>query len=162
MADIKPLVGTKIYIGDPTWDHATLTGYDGQTSGWTEVGTPTSLPPYGIEFAEGSATTLGGETKYWKTAANYGTGAMGILLDGEDDGQGALKAAAADKVRSYPMKIELADKPAGATSKPTRDYFRALVMSFRNDGGDVSGADRATVNLRIVTEPIRGAVVVGS
>ena len=50
MTDVTAAIGAKIYIGLPAWTHATLSGYDGQTTGWEEIGLVESVPEHGVKW----------------------------------------------------------------------------------------------------------------
>ena len=163
MTDVTAAIGAKIYIGLPAWTHATLSGYDGQTTGWEEIGLVESVPEHGVKWETGSFTPVSdGLKRKYKTVRDDGTMQLTCARKGSDAGQQAALEAAADEQNDYPFMVVLGDDPGGTGSKPTRSYFRALVTSATLVPGGASDTVKTNITLDVTTATIIGEAVAGT
>ncbi|MCW2243577.1 hypothetical protein [Azospirillum canadense] len=162
MSELTAAIGAKIYIGSKSWAHDTLAEYDGQASGWTEIGLAESVPEFGTKWETGSFTPVSdGRKRKYKTVQDNGALSITCARKGDDAGQVAV-AAAADKQGDYPIKVELGDNTGGSGGKPTRAYFRALVTSATINPGGSSDTVKTTIGLDITTEVFVGEAAAGT
>lgn len=163
MPDVTASIGAKIYIGLPIWTHTTLAGYDGQMTGWEEIGLAESVPEHGISWETGSFTPVGdGLKRKYKTVEDDGTLQITCARKGSDAGQQAALEAAADRQNDYPIMVTLDDDPGGTGSKPTRSYFRALVTKATMVPGGASDTVKTNITLDVTTRTIIGEAVAGT
>jgi len=143
--------GCKIYIGSKTTALASETA-------WVEVGEVENLNEFGDVFTPVLFTSLNdGRVRKGKGTADAGDLALVVGFDGDDTGQIALKAAAADTTSSpYNFRVTLNNAPpfvAPATgSTPTEFRFRALVMGLRFTVGAADSTVTAATTISITTE----------
>lgn len=126
----------------------------GSESGWVTVGQVENIGEFGNAFQQVTAQTLGESQVFkGKGARDSGTLTIAALLDGEDAGQIAIAAAAADSSSlPYNIRIELNDAITPTTGTPTTYTFQALVSSTQS----VPGANE--FNRRNITVDITTAV----
>lgn len=150
-------IGSRIYIGDPSWTHETLAEYDGQTTGWEEIGRVESVPEHGTKWETGAFTPVAtGLKEKFKTVQDAGDMQLVCARDGSDAGQQAAMDAAEDEQADYPFMVTLGDKPAGAGAKPTRSYFRALVTSATLVPGGASDVVKTNIGVAVNSKVIIG------
>lgn len=156
----------RVFIGPVHDDQIeTLEDWDDLVSGdWKEIEEVTGIGEFVLTFAEVTSETFGNEVvEKYKGTANPGSLQLVVnYVPSEPPGQLALKAAVAS-YDAYSIKIELNNKPAGASSKPTRAYFAARVMT--GGGLNISGPNAmvgTTHTLGICTKPIIGKPVTGA
>ena len=126
--------------------------YEGDT--FVEVGEVESIGEFGDQANAVNFTALrNSRVRKAKGARDAGMCAIVCGKDPMDVGQNALKAAQKTKFE-YNIKIELADKSAAVGAKNTVFYFRALVMSARDNPGNNENVVRTTYNLGINNEPL--------
>jgi hypothetical protein len=161
--DVTAAIGATIYIGDPTWTHDTLAEYDGQSSGWEEIGLVETIPEFGTKWETGNFTPVkDGRRRKYKTVQDNGTMSMTAARDGSDAGQLAARDAADDSQNSYPIKVILGDDPGGTGSKPTRAYFRALVTSATMIPGGAGDTVKTTIALDLTSPVLVGEAAAGT
>ncbi|MFG1371488.1 iron ABC transporter substrate-binding protein [Xanthobacter oligotrophicus] len=143
--------GTKIYIGPAVTAAAADTTAEFAALTYVEVGEVQNLGEFGDESSSVSFASIGdARTRKLKGARDAGTLALTVGRDPLDVGQIALKAAEKTKFE-YAIKVVAADAPsAGHTNSIF--YFRALVMSGRNNFGANDSVTTAVFNLGINSE----------
>jgi hypothetical protein len=163
MSELTAAIGAKIYIGASNWTHDTLSEFDGQTTGWTEIGLVENIPEFGTKWETGSFVPVGdGLKRKYKTVQDNGSLTITAARSGSDAGQDAAKAAADDKQNAYAIKVILGDDPGGTGSKPSRFYFYALVTSATVNPGGAGDTVRTTIGLEITSVIVEGDAVAGS
>lgn len=155
---------TRLFIGSVHDDATdTLSEFDAIVSGtWVQVEEVTGLSAFGLTFQEVTTETFDNEvTEKYKGTANAGNLTVTLNMAPGKAGQTALEAALASQ-DAFDFKIEYPDKPAGATSKPTRHFFAARVMGFTYNPSSPNAMITNEVTLSITTKPIKGAKVTGA
>ncbi len=156
-------IGARIYIGDKSWTHETLAEYDGQTTGWEEIGRVESIPEHGTKWETGAFTPVAtGRKEKFKTVKDAGDMQLTCARDGSDAGQQAAMDAAEDEQDDYPIKVVLGDNPGGSGGKPTRSYFRALVTSATMVPGGAPDIVKTNIGLAVNSDVIVGEAAAGS
>lgn len=136
----------KVFIGNPSATISLLAEFEAET--WTEIGEVEDLGEWGAEGTEITFNSLAdSHTRRRKGTIDSGTVALVVARDPSDPGQNKARAAVEDLL-PYSFKVELADKPT-PTGTPTTFYFRAPVMSARNQFGTANDLTKTTFNLGI-------------
>jgi hypothetical protein len=153
MAELYPVAGAKIYIGDTTVETKAAAWASGDFSAqtWTEIDGWETCGAFG-DSAEVISTQLIGRQRdlKMKGTRNAGTMENNFAMIRDDAGQIALRAAEASDA-NYAFKIEWDDNPGVSA---TTQYFIGLVMSASEQGG---GAN--TVQMLSSTVEINGNIV---
>lgn len=160
MAKVVTSAKTKLFIAgvhaeatDSAAEYAALT--------WVEVGEVTNFGEFGAQYAEITHTPVGNPTvQKFKGSLNQGTISLTLGRVPVDAGQEDLRAALAS-YDSYDFKIELNDKPAGVSAKPTTFYFPGKVMSYTTSIGGPDQVVTATANIGIDGDIIEVAATTG-
>lgn len=149
---------TKFLIGavhDP--DDNTLSEFDALT-GMTEVGEITNFSEFGASYQTISSNVIGAPAvKKYKGQRDDGELTLTLDRVPSDTGQAALRMALDNTLEDYVFKVELGDKPSGASAKPTRFYIVGKVMSYTTNPGGANNMVTATVRIAI-----NGAIVEGA
>lgn len=146
MADsiVQTSAGTTIAISAalPATDDAM--GYNALT--WTAIGEVTDLGEFGREYATVTHTPVASRrTIKRKGSYNNGTMALQLALDRDDAGQVLVKTAlASDANKAFRITYQDGSK----------DYFSAMVMSFKTNVGSVDQILSGSINLEINTDII--------
>lgn len=138
-------VGSKIEIatGAPTTFDAT--GYAAVTP-YVEIGEIEDIGEYGAEDSILSRTPLKtGVVQKLKGGTDFGTLPLQSALVLGDPGHVAVIAAQASK-NAYTFRITYQDG--------TKDYFRALVTSYKKGIGGSEGFTKCSINLAITTATV--------
>jgi hypothetical protein len=155
--DINTLVGARVYIGTegfvPSPDNDP-SAYEADS--WIEVGGVETLPEYGDSANEVEQILIADRrVRKAKGARNAGGGDLVCANIAADAGHIRMKEAVESNL-NYPIKIVYDDKLTALGSGST-DYFRALIMSARRNGGGADDPDRITfmmgINTEITTSP---------
>lgn len=139
---VQTAAGSKLYIG--------TTAESGAGDTFDPVAEIESIGEFGRQYEEIRFTAIDNRrTQKFKGAYDNGSLSLALGRDLSDDGQAALKAAAATD-GAYNIKIELNDAPAGGT--PTTFAFKARVMSFTANIGGVNDLVRAACTLSLTSD----------
>lgn len=145
--DITTATGAKIFIG-PAVPPTTDTEAEFSALTWTEIGLVESLGEFGDQSNAVNFSSLGdGRVRKAKGTRDAGNLALTVARDPTDPGQDALVAAEGTS-NKYAFKVTYPDRltPTGTDST---DYFRALVMSKRNNVGSADNVIRRSFELGI-------------
>lgn len=152
MADIQVAAGTILSIGPVTTidfsgtESAIITAFEGIT--FTEVDLVESIGAFGDTAAQITFTALkDSRVRKAKGSRDAGTLEVTVARDPADPGQDALKAAEKTSF-SYPIKIELNDKPTPSGDNSVF-YFIAKVSSAPVNVGSVDEVIRISYTLDI-------------
>ncbi|MFE3837549.1 hypothetical protein [Pseudogemmobacter sonorensis] len=144
---INATAGAKVFIGPATTTADTLAEFQAITTGWAEITPVEDLGEWGAEATELTFKALGDRhTRRMKGSFDAGTIELIVGRDPLDAGQIAAKAAFEDHL-PYAFRVVLEDAPAGGTG--TTFYFRAVVLSVRNNFGTEDNVTRTTLRLGI-------------
>lgn len=143
---INTTAKAKVYIGNPNATIALLADFENED--WTEIKEVEDLGEWGAEGTEVTFISLAdSHTRRRKGSIDSGTVELIVGRDPTDPGQTKARAAVEEWL-PYSFKVELNDKPT-ATGTPTIFYFRAPVMSARNQFGTADDITRTTFSLGI-------------
>ncbi|HQV22661.1 MAG TPA: phage tail tube protein [Agitococcus sp.] len=141
---VQTSAGTTIAISAvlPTTDDAA--GYAALT--WAAIGEVTDLGEFGREYATVTHNPVASRrTIKRKGSYNDGTMALQLALDRDDAGQILVKTAlASDANKAFRITYQDGSK----------DYFSAMVMSFKTNVGSVDQILSGSINLEINTDII--------
>lgn len=142
--------GAKLYIGTTLAIPMISPSVEYDDDVYTLIEKAESLGQLGDESRGVDFTAIeDNRTTTLKGSRNAGVMALVCGRDPSSAGQAALKAAEESKL-AYNFKLEFADKlTEGGTN--TIQYFRALVMSKRNDLGNVDNVTKINFNLAVQT-----------
>jgi len=142
---INATAKSKIFIGT-TLAAATLAEFEADT--YIEVKEVEDLGEWGAEGTEITFKSLAdSHVRRRKGTIDSGSVALVCARDPLDEGQNAARAAVEEWL-PYNFKVELNDKPT-ATGENTVFYFRAVVMSARNNFSGADNITKTTFNLGI-------------
>lgn len=144
---ISATAGSKFYIGTKA---AASTIQEFEADDYTPVKGVDDLGEFGAQAEELTATPVdSGWTRRRKGTSDGGSIELIVLRDPQDPGQKALSAARADTSNiPYNVKVELNDAPeAGGT--PSVFYFKAVVLSARNNLGEANNIVKTTFTIGI-------------
>lgn len=118
-------------------------------SGWVRIGGITNVGEFGPTYQEITSEPIDAEAvgKY-KGMRNDGNLTLTIEWREDDAGQVIVRDALAS-FEDYDWKVELNNKPAGATSKPSRKFFAGKAMSDTFNIGGPNNLVTGTVNIAI-------------
>jgi hypothetical protein len=160
----KPVSAAKtgLFIrGAHAAETTTLSAYDALT-GWVQVKGITNIGEFGATFQEITSEPLEAEaTGKYKGMRNDGSLALTMERVPDDEGQQAL-IEALQSYDSFDFMVALNDKPAGATSKPTRLYFPGKVLSYTTNVGGANNLVTASCTISIDGAVVEGASVTGA
>ena len=142
--------GSKIFIGAvKVPGPADFVAADFAAEDWTEIDEVESVGSFGDTAELITSNVLSkGRTRKVKGVKNAGAMEVTMNADYGDEGQLALRAAAARD--SYAFKVEFPDKPAaGASPKNSARYFTALVMSASDQMDEANATIKLTSTLEI-------------
>lgn len=143
---INATAKSRVYIGNPNATIALLADFEAET--WTEINEVEDLGEWGAEGTEITFKSLAdSHVRRRKGTIDSGTIALVCGRDPSDPGQNKARAAVENHL-PYSFKVELADKPT-PTGENTVFYFRAPVMSARNNFGTSDDLTKTTFNLGI-------------
>jgi len=144
---IQTTAKAKVYIGaTPDAEIATLDQFEAVV--WTEIREIEDLGEWGAEGTEVTFISLADtHTRRRKGSIDSGTVELICGRDPMDEGQNKARAAVEEWL-PYPFKVVLNDAPT-ATGTPTIFYFRAPVMSARNQFGTADDLTKTTFSLGI-------------
>jgi hypothetical protein len=152
---VQTAAGSKIYISNAVSDSDTLSEFEAET--YVEIGEVVSIGEFGSEFSAITFTALGDRlVRKFKGSEDPGTIALELGRDISDTGQAAVFTALGSD-DDYAIKVTLNDQITPSTGNPTTFYFRAKVMSYRTNIGNVDQVVGATCSLGITTRPIEDA-----
>lgn len=141
---VQTSAGTTIAISAalPATDDAA--GYNALT--WAAIGEVTDLGEFGREYATVTHNPVASRrTIKRKGSYNDGTMALQLALDRDDAGQILVKTAlASDANKAFRITYQDGSK----------DYFSAMVMSFKTNVGSVDQILSGSINLEINTDII--------
>ncbi|MFG1214987.1 phage tail tube protein [Xanthobacter sp.] len=143
--------GSKIFIGAvKVPGSADFVAADFTAEDWTEIDEVESVGSFGDTSELITSNVLSkGRTRKAKGVKNAGTMEVTMNADYGDEGQLALRAAAAAR-DSYAFKVEFPDKPAaGASPKNSVRFFTALVMSASDQMDEANAIIKLTSTLEI-------------
>ena len=141
---VQTSAGTTISISAvlPTTDDAA--GYAALT--WAAIGEVTDLGEFGREYATVTHNPVASRrTIKRKGSYNDGTMALQLALDRDDAGQILAKTALGSDANQA-IRITYQDG--------SKDYFSAMVMSFKTNVGSVDQVLSGSINLEINTDII--------
>ena len=141
---VQTSAGTTISISAvlPTTDDAA--GYAALT--WAAIGEVTDLGEFGREYATVTHNPVASRrTIKRKGSYNDGTMALQLALDRDDAGQILVKTALGSDANQA-IRITYQDG--------SKDYFSAMVMSFKTNVGSVDQVLSGSINLEINTDII--------
>jgi len=119
---------------------------------YTKVAGITNIGEFGRSYNVGNYNPLADRrTRKYKGEYDEGSFSLNLARDLSDQGQSDLRTAL-DSDDPVPIKIELADAPAGSGTSPTMFEFDALVTSFTTNIGSTSDYVSGTVNIEIVSD----------
>jgi len=144
---IQTTAKAKVYIGaEPDAEISTLEQFEAVT--WTEIREIEDLGEWGAEGTEVTFISLADtHTRRRKGSIDSGTVELICGRDPTDPGQNKARAAVEEWL-PYPFKVVLNDKPT-PSGTPTTFYFRAPVMSARNQFGTADDLTKTTFSLGI-------------
>ncbi|SEB43485.1 Phage tail tube protein, TTP [Nitratireductor aquibiodomus] len=143
---INATAKAKVFIGSASATISELTDFEADT--WTEIKEVEDLGEWGAEGTEITFISLAdSHTRRRKGTIDSGTVALVCARDPSDPGQEKARAAVEDHL-PYAFKVELADKPT-PTGTNSIFYFRAPVMSARNQFGTANDLTKTAFNLGI-------------
>ena len=143
---INATAKSRVFIGNPNATIAVLADFEAED--WTEISEVEDLGEWGAEGTEITFVSLAdGHTRRRKGTIDSGTVALIVARDPSDPGQNKARAAVEEWL-PYSFKVVLNDKPT-PTGTPTTFYFRAPVMSARNNFGTANDLTKTTFNLGI-------------
>lgn len=117
---------------------------------WALIGEATDLGEFGREYATVTHNPVASRrTIKRKGSFNDGTMALQLAIDRDDAGQIIVKSAVASDA-NHAIRITYQDG--------SKDYFSALVMSFKTSAGSVDQILSGSVNLEINTDIIAVAL----
>jgi len=139
--NVKKSAGTRLYIGG--------TGALISESSWVEVGEVVDFGEYGKAYNLIPYNSVA-DRKTYKFKGSYNEGALTLQLgqDVTDAGQDDLRDAL-ETDYEYNFKIEFDDAAATSGSTGTIDTFKALVMSFVTQIGNVESITGASCQIEI-------------
>lgn len=145
--DITTATGARIFIG-PSVPPTTGTEAEFSALTWTEIGLVESLGEFGDESNAVNFSSLNdGRVRKAKGTRDAGSLALTVARDPSDAGQDALIAAEGTNSK-YAFKVTYPDRLT-ADGTDGVDYFRALVMSKRNNVGSADNVIRRSFQLGI-------------
>lgn len=147
MGDITTATGSKIFIG-PAVPTTTDTEAEFSALTWVEIGLVESLGEFGDQSNAVNFSSLNdGRVRKAKGVRDAGNLALTVARDPSDAGQNALIDAEGTN-NKFAFKVTYPDRvtPTGTDSI---DYFRALVMSKRNNVGSADNVIRRSFELGI-------------
>lgn len=153
---ITTALGAKLYIGttlpiDFTSEATALDDFEADV--YQEVKEVESLGEFGDESNDVTFASLSdARMRHLKGVRDAGIMEVVVGRDPADAGQGALKAAQKTKFE-YNVKVEVEDAVDDNHTNSVF-YYRALVMSARDEIGEADNVIRTTFNLGINSEPI--------
>ncbi|WP_353641971.1 Ig domain-containing protein [Mesorhizobium sp. WSM2239] len=143
---INTTAKAKVFIGNPNATIALLAEFEAED--WTEIKEVEDLGEWGAEGTEVTFISLAdSHTRRRKGSIDSGTVALIVGRDPLDPGQTKARAAVEEWL-PYAFKVELNDKPT-PTGENTVFYFRAPVMSARNQFGTADDITKTTFSLGI-------------
>lgn len=153
---INTALGAKISIGttlaiDFTTDQSAIDDFESDV--YTELSEVESMGEFGDEANDVTFASLSdARMRHLKGVRDAGVMEVVVGRDPADVGQNAAKAAQRTKFQ-YNFKVELEDA-VDLNHSNSVFYFRALVMSARDEIGEADNVVRTTFNLGINTEII--------
>lgn len=160
-AELNTTAGSKISIGG-TIEAATLAEFTDAGRSYIQIFGVSDFSEFGDEKQVVTFETIeDARVRKLSGTADAGTVELTVGRDPLDPGQQALRAALKTK-SAYAIKIEMADKPDGATSTPSIYYLKAIVASAKNRLGAANDVTQTVFSLAIDAEPIEVAATVGA
>lgn len=142
-----------------TADNNTLAEWDALT-GWVRIGGITNIGAHGPTFAEIKSEPIDATaTGKYKGMRDDGNMQLDMEFREGDEGQDILTGEALESYDNWDFKVELNNKPAGASSKPSRRYFPAKVMGYPFDIGNSNKL--CTTQITLAIDGAAGGVVTG-
>lgn len=173
---INATAGAKVYIGPASATIASLPEFEAITDAdeWVQIGEVEDLGEWGPEGTEITFKSLeDSHVRRRKGTIDSGQVALICARDPLDAGQIAARAAVNDHLpRAFRVQLDDAPTPTGT---PSEFYFRAIVLSARNNYSTADEITRTTFNLGIdgavieveaepvvVMSPAAGALTAGT
>lgn len=152
---ITTALGAKISIGTTLAIDLTGTEFDAiddfETDQYVEVGEVESLGEFGDESNDVTFASLSdARMRHLKGVRDAGVMEIVCGRDPTDEGQNAMKDAQKTKF-NFNFKVEVEDAEDDNHTNSTF-YFRALVMSARDEVGEADNVIRTTFNVGINTQ----------
>mgnify|MGYP005853852213 CR=1 FL=1 len=152
MAETGIKKGGKLYVCEtPQSSDLSQAGFEGLT--WVEVGNVVTLPDFGITdnivSQDNINTGVSQRRKGFRSASDT---EVVVGYDPGDDGQTAIRAAAATKF-NYAFKLEASDAPDAITTNSIR-YSRGVIGGPNFAGGGGEDWDNETYQLGLNQEPV--------
>lgn len=144
---IQTAAGAKVFIGPANETADDEAAFSALT--YSEIGEVEEIGEFGDQANEIKFAALGNRrVRKLKGSFDAGTLELTVGRDPQDEGQAAIAAALASN-SDYAIKIELGDGDDGTGGEPTTFYFRAKVMSYTSNLGDVENVVRSKISLGI-------------
>jgi hypothetical protein len=125
--------------------------YEAET--WTQIREVEDIGEFGDEAEEITFLSIDdARVRKVKGARDAGTLEITCGFDAADAGQVMMRAAAASDA-AFTFRVQLADKPAGATATPSTFYFMAHVSASKVQLGGANDVSKEVFTLSI-TSPI--------
>lgn len=154
---VQTAAGSKIFIGPANTTADSQADYEALA--YTLVGEVENIGEFGDTFNEITFTSISDRrVRKFKGSKNAGTLSLVVGRDLTDAGQSAMKTAR-DSDSEYAVMVQQNDVVSGSPSNPTTYFFRALVMGFTVDIGEVESIIRANASLGINSDVIEVSAV---
>lgn len=147
---IAATAGAKVYIGPANAQIATLSEFEDITDAeaWVQIGEVEDLGEWGPEGTEITFKSLAdSHVRRRKGTIDSGQVALICARDPMDAGQIAARAAVNNHL-PFTFRVQLDDAPT-PTGTPSEFFFRAVVLSARNNYSTADEITRTTFNLGI-------------